>query len=262
MHRVTITTCRMQSCSPRWPARTRISGRVIRRSYSHGSREFRRRAMRSGIAGVAAGRRACALAEHFAVVHATDVAPEQIAAARTSSARAVFRRSCRTQWSRRGISGPGDGRAGTALVRFDGVLRGGRARRAPRRAAGRAGTIHGRNSWTSELDRRFFEFYSRGGRAVLAAGAPARRGRLQARCRFPSRKSRRRNLASSSTGISISSRATRAAGRPQRVIDRRWARIPCRCLRESISAAWPANGASVPIRMPIGLRVGRLRSGS
>jgi hypothetical protein len=29
-------------------------------------------------------------------------------------------------------------------------------------------------------------------------------------------------------------------------------------LRDSLAAEWPANSASVPIRMPLGLRVGKL----
>ena len=98
--------------------------------------------------GCGSGQASVPLAEHFAVVHATDVAPEQIAAAKAASARALFGRSCRTQRSRTRISGPGDRRPGTALVRRDGVLRGSRTRRAPWRAAGGAGTIRGRNSWT------------------------------------------------------------------------------------------------------------------
>ena len=174
---VTIARCRMPSCSPRWRASTRISGRVIRRSCSRGSRAFRPHAMRCGIAAAAAGRRACRSAEHFAVVHATDVAPEQIAAAKPHP---------RVRYSVAPAEHSGLADASVDLVTvaqalhwFDVTAFYAEARRVARPGALLAVWTYPRPQFVdAELDRRFFDVLLAGGRAVLAAGAPARRGGL------------------------------------------------------------------------------------
>ena len=250
----------MPSCSPRWRASTRTSGRVIHRSCSRGSRAVRRRAMRSGIAAAAAARRACALAEHFAVVHATDVAPEQIAAAKPHARVRYSVAPAESSRSRRGIGGPGHRRTGAALVRCDGVLRGSAPRRAPWRAAGgvelSAAAIRGRGARPPFLRVLFA--------SVVGPYWPPERRHVEDGYRtlpFPFEEI-------DDAGIRLRARLEPRAGRGLReqlvrhgaLSHRRWARIPCRCCaNRSSRLAWHA-GASVPIRMPIGLRVGRLRA--
>ena len=157
--------------------------------------------------GCGSGQASVALAEHFAVVHATDVAPEQIDAAKPHP---------RVRYSvapaeNSGLAGPvcgsGDRRAGAALVRRDGLLRRGGARRAPGSAAG------GMELSATAVRRRgtrpaLLRVLLAGGRAVLAATNAGTSRRATGRCRFRSRKSRLRSSASSSTGTSTRSRAT------------------------------------------------------
>ena len=211
--------------------------------------------------GCGSGQASVPLAEHFAVVHATDVAPEQIAAAKAHAARALLGRAGRTQRPRRRISGPGDRRTGAALVRRDGLLRGSRTRRAPWRAAGgvelSAAAIRGRGARPAFLRRSIRRWSGRTGRR--SAGT-SRHGYKTLPFPFEEVETPEfgfeldwnlEQVAGYASSWSATARYRQALGTD-----------PVPLLRESLAAAWPAPDASVPIRMPIGLRVGRLRSGS
>ena len=129
-----------------------------------------------------------ALAEHFAQVHATDVAPEQIAAAKPHP-------RVRYSVAPAERSGLADGSVdlvtvAQALHWFDVTAFYAEAARVARPGALLAVWNYPRPQFVdAELDRRFFAFYSAGGRAVLAATSAGTSRRATGRCRFRSRKS-------------------------------------------------------------------------
>ncbi len=179
--------------------------------------------------GCGSGQASIALAEHFAVVHATDVAPEQIAAAKSHSRVRYSSRAGRTQRSCGSVRGSGHRRPGAALVRCDGLLCRGSTRRPPGRAAGGvelpAATIRRTPSSTAVSSR----FTPTCGRPVLAAGTPTHRivvpdaaVSLRADGIAAVRHRARR-------GISSRWRATSAAGPPRARYRKALGTDPCRC---------------------------------
>ena len=177
----------MPSCSPPSRVSTRISGQAIHPNCSRGSRAFRRRARRCGTAAAAAARRAWRSPNTLRWSTPPTSRPSR-------SPRRGRIRACGTRWRRPNTAGlPTQSvdlvTVAQALHWFD-VRPSTRRPRAWRDRArcSRSGTIRARSSSDAELDRRFLAFYSRRGRAVLAAGAPARRGWLPT-LPFPSRKS-------------------------------------------------------------------------
>ena len=207
LYRVTITACRMQSCSPRWPASTRISGRVIRRSCSSGSRAVSPARDAVWDCGCGSGQASVALAEHFrgGSCHRRG--------ARTDSRRQDSCRACGTP-SRLPSTAVSPGSVdlvtvAQALHWFDLTAFYAEAARVARPGALLAvlelstTAIRGRRARPAFLRVSIRRWLGRIGRRSAGTSRTATR-----RCRFPSRKSRRRNSASSSTGTSIRSRAT------------------------------------------------------
>ena len=194
------------------------------------------------------------------VVHATDVAARTDRRRQAASARALLSRAGRALGSRDAVVDLVT--VAQALHWFDveAFYAEARARRAARARCWRSGTTRGRNSWTPELDRRFFD--------VLFATWSGRTGHRSAGTSKPdythaavsrSRKSQRRQF-----GLELDWNLEQVLGlREQLVRDRALsqgaaARIPCRCCASRCSAAWPGEGASVPLRMPLGLRVAKV----
>ncbi len=134
--------------------------------------------------------------------YATDVPPEQIAAAKPHPRVQYSVAPAEHSGFAGGVGGPGDRRAGIALVRRGGVLRRGAARGAARRACSRCGPIRGRSSSMRRLDRRvpgvLRAMWS--GRTGRRSGATSRL--TTRRCRFRSRNCRTRSSGSSCAGIS------------------------------------------------------------
>jgi SAM-dependent methyltransferase len=211
--------------------------------------------------GCGSGQASIALAEHFAVVHATDVAPEQIAAAKSHS---------RVRYS----SAPAE-RSGLAdqsvdlvtvaqaLHWFDVTAFYAEAVRVARPGALLAVWSYPRPQFSdAELDRRFLAFYS----DIVGPYWPPERRHIESWYRtlpFPFEQ-----MVSPPFGIELSWNIEQVAGyvsswsasvRYRKALGT----DPVPLLHESLAAAWPANRASVPLRMPIGLRVGKLaRPGS
>ena len=250
--------CRTPPCSPPSRASTRTSGRAIHRSCSRGSRACRRRATRSGTAAAAAARRASRWRSISQVVHATDVAAEQIAAARPHPRVRYSVAPAEQSGLRRRVGGPGDRGAGAALVRRRCVLCRGAPRRAARRAAGgvELSAPAVRRCGARPAFPRFLHaaWSGRTGRPNGGTSKPTTR-----RCRFRSEEMRaRRRSGSSSTGT-----FEQVIGlREQLVRDRALSqgarrRTRCRCCANRSAAAWPGEGATRRVRMPLGLRAGR-----
>ena len=206
--------------------------------------------------GCGSGQASVPLAEHFAVVHATDVAPEQIAAAKPHA-------GVRYSVTPAGHSGlPARSvnlvTVAQALHWFDVAAFFAEARRVARPGALLAVWNYPRPQFVdAELDRRFFAFYSR----VVGPYWPPERRHIEAGYKtlpFPFEE-----VEAPEFGIELHWNLDQVAGYVSS-----WSATaryrqalgtdPVPLLRESIEPAWPAGAASVPIRMPIGLRVGRL----
>jgi SAM-dependent methyltransferase len=209
--------------------------------------------------GCGSGQASLALAEHFQVVHATDVAPEQIAAAKPHP---------RVRYSVAPAEHSGLPARSVDLVTvaqalhwFDVTAFYAQAKRVARPGALLAVWNYPRPQFVdAELDRRFFTFYSQ----VVGPYWPPERRHIEAGYKtlpFPFDE-----LDAPQFGLELDWNLDQVAGYVSS-----WSATarykqalgtdPVPLLRESIAAAWPAGGASVPIRMPIGLRVGRLRAG-
>jgi hypothetical protein len=197
-------------------------------------------------------------AEHFAVVHATDVAPEQIAAAKPHP---------RVRYSVAPAEHSGLPDRSVDLVTvaqalhwFDVSAFFTEATRVARPGALLAVCNYPRPQFVdAELDRRFFAFYSQ----VVGPYWPPERRHIEDGYKtlpFPFEEvdapefgfELNWNLAQLegyASSWSATARYRQALGTD-----------PVPLLRESIEPAWPAGGIGVPLRMPLGLRVGRLRS--
>src|SRR6187455_2290153 len=207
--------------------------------------------------GCGSGQASVPLAEHFALVHATDVAPEQIAAARAHA---------RVRYSVAPAASSGLDPESVDLVTvaqalhwFDVTAFYAEAERVARRGALLAVLNYPRPQFVDvELDRRFFEFYSR----VVGPYWPPERRHVEDGYKtlpFPFEEVETpqfgfelnwnlEQLAGYASSWSATTRYRQALGTN-----------PVPLLRELLESAWPSPEASVPIRMPIGLRVGRLR---
>ena len=208
--------------------------------------------------GCGSGQASVPLAEQFAVVHATDVAPEQIAAAKPHS---------RVRYSVAPAEHSGLPDQSVDLVTvaqalhwFDVTAFFTEATRVARPGALLAVWNYPRPRFVdAELDRRFFAFYSQ----VVGPYWPPERRHIEDGYKtlpFPFEEVEAPELgfelnwnldqlAGYASSWSATARYRQALGAD-----------PVPLLRESIEPAWPAVGVSVPLRMPLGLRVGRLRS--
>jgi SAM-dependent methyltransferase len=206
--------------------------------------------------GCGSGQASIALAEHFAAVHATDVAAEQIAAAKQHP---------RVKYSvapaeHSGL--PADSvdlvTVAQALHWFDVETFYAEARRVARPGALLAVWNYPRPRFVDvELDRHFFEFYG----GVVGPYWPAERRHIESNystLQFPFEElphpefglTLRWNLEQVLGYVSSWSATTRY--RKARGDD------PVPLLRASLQGAWPGDGAVVEIRLPIGLRAARL----
>jgi SAM-dependent methyltransferase len=208
--------------------------------------------------GCGSGQASLALAEHFAVVHATDVAPEQIAVAkahpRVSYSVAPAEQSGLPAQSVDLVT------VAQALHWFDVMAFYAEAARVARPGALLAVWNYPRPKFVdAELDRRFFAFYSQ----VVGPYWPPERRHIEAGYQtlpFPFEE-----IETPQFGLELDWNLDQVAGYVSSwSATARYRKAlgtdPVPLLRESIAAAWPAGGVGVPIRMPIGLRVGRLRS--
>lgn len=208
--------------------------------------------------GCGSGQASTALAEHFQRVHATDIAAEQIAAARPHP---------RVQYSVAPAEHSGLAAASIDLVTvaqalhwFDVDAFYAEARRVARPGALLAVWNYPRPQLLdAELDRLFLEFYS----GVVGPYWPPERRHIEANYTtlpFPFEElphpefalMLRWNLEQLLGYVSSWSASTRY--RQARGDD------PVPLLRASLQGAWPGAGAIVEIRLPIGLRAGRLRA--
>jgi len=208
--------------------------------------------------GCGSGQASVPLAEHFAVVHATDAAPEQIAAAKSHP-------RVRYSVTPAEHSGLPDQSmdlvtVAQALHWFDVAAFFAEATRVARPRALLAVWNYPRPRFAdAELDRRFFAFYSQ----VVGPYWPPERRHVEEGYKslpFPFEEVATPEfgfelrwdldqLAGYASSWSATARYRQALGTD-----------PVPLLRASIEPAWPAAGASVPLRMPLGLRVGYLRS--
>ena len=198
------------------------------------------------------------LAEHFAVVHATDVAPEQIAAAKSHPR---VRYSVATA-ERHGLPDQSMDlvTVAQALHWFDVTAFYAEAVRVARPGALLAVWTYPRPRFVdAELDRRFFTFYSQ----VVGPYWPPERRHVEEGYKtlpFPFEE-----LEAPEFGFELDWNLDQLAGYASSWSATARYRLalgsdPVPLLRELMEPAWLAAGASVPLRMPIGLRVGRLRS--
>jgi len=210
--------------------------------------------------GCGSGQASVALAEHFAAVHATDVAPEQIAAAKPHP---------RVRYSVAPAEHSGLPAHSVDLVTvaqalhwFDVDAFYAEAARVARPGALLAVWNYPRPQFEdAELDRRFLAFYT----DVVGPYWPPERRHVESWYRtlpFPFEE-----VETPGFGIELSWNPEQVAGyvsswsatvRYRKMLGK----DPVPMLRESLAAAWPANGASVPVRMPIGIRIGKLTPSS
>jgi SAM-dependent methyltransferase len=206
--------------------------------------------------GCGSGQASVALAEHFAVVHATDVAPEQIAAAkphaRVRYSVAAAERSGLPDRSVDLVT------VAQALHWFDVTAFYAEAARVARPDALLAVWNYPRPKFVdAELDRRFLAFYS----GVVGSYWPPERRHIESGYRtlpFPFEE-----IESPLFGLELSWNLEQVTGYVSSwSATTRYRKAlgtdPVPLLRESLAPVWPSAGASVPIRMPIGLRVGKL----
>jgi len=205
--------------------------------------------------GCGSGQASVALAEHFSVVHATDVAPEQVAAAKPHP---------RVRYSVAPAERSGLGAAAVNLVTvaqalhwFDVEAFYAEARRVARPGALLVVWNYPRPEFVDpELDRRFLDFYS----DVVGPYWPPERRHIEANYRtlsFPFEElphpefgiELRWNLdqvAGYVSSWSATARYRKAEGHD-----------PVPLLRQALAPVWPPAG-SADVRMPIGLRAARL----
>lgn len=208
--------------------------------------------------GCGSGQASVALAGHFSQVFATDVAPEQIAAARAHA---------RVRYSVAPAEHSGLQQGSVDLVTvaqalhwFDVTAFYAEAARVARPHALLAVWNYPRPRFVdTELDRRFFSFYSQ----VVGPYWPPERRHIEDGYKmlpFPFEE-----VQTPEFGFELNWDLEQIAGYASS-----WSATaryrqalradPVPGLRESLEAAWPAGAANVALRMPIGLRVGRLRS--
>lgn len=206
--------------------------------------------------GCGSGQASVALAGHFSQVYATDVAREQIDAAKPHA---------RVQYSVAPAehSGLAEGSAdlvtvAQALHWFDVNAFYAEAARVARPGALLAVWNYPRPQFTdAELDRRFFTFYSQ----VVGPYWPPERRHIEAGYRtlpFPFEE-----IETPEFGLELIWNIDQVAGYVSSwSATARYRKAlgtdPVPLLRDALSEAWPGEGARVPIRMPIGLRVGKL----
>jgi SAM-dependent methyltransferase len=206
--------------------------------------------------GCGSGQASTALAEHFSTVHATDVAPEQIAAAKPHP---------RVKYSVAAAERSGLPPASVDLVTvaqalhwFDVEAFYAEARRVARPGAVLAVWNYPRPRFVdAELDRHFLEFYS----GVVGPCWPPERRHVEANYTtlpFPFQE-----LPHPEFGLTlrwnleqvlgyVSSWSATARYREAHGDD------PLPLLRASLQGSWPGEGAIVEIRLPIGLRAATL----
>ncbi len=210
--------------------------------------------------GCGSGQASVALAEHFQQVHATDVSPEQIAVAKPHPR--VHYTVAPAEQSGLAAHSVDLVTVAQALHWFDAEAFYAEARRVARRSALIAVWNYPRPRFEdAELDRRFFAFYSE----VVGPYWPPERRHIESGYRtlpFPFDE-----VESPEFGLRliwnleqvvgyVSSWSATARYRKALGAD------PVPLVRESLATAWPEAGASVPMRMPLGLRVGKLTAGS
>ncbi|HEU4780924.1 MAG TPA: class I SAM-dependent methyltransferase [Steroidobacteraceae bacterium] len=209
--------------------------------------------------GCGSGQASVALAGHFSQVYATDVAPEQIDAAKPHPR---VRYSVATA-ERCGLDDHSVDlvTVAQALHWFDVTAFYAEAVRVARPGALLAVWNYPRPQFMDAgLDRRFFAFYSQ----VVGPYWPPERRHIEAGYRtlpFPFEE-----IEVPQFGLELSWNLEQVTGyvsswsataRYRKALEA----DPVPLLRDSLSAGWPAGGGSVAIRMPIGLRVGYLGSG-
>ena len=208
--------------------------------------------------GCGSGQASVALAEHFSVVHATDVAPEQVAAAKPHP---------RVRYSVAPAEHSGLAAAAVNLVTvaqalhwFDVEAFYAEARRVarPDALARRLELSAAASSSTRSSIAAFLEFYS----DVVGPYWPPERRHIEANYTtlpFPFEE-----MQHPAFGLELDWRLDQVHRlREQLVGDRAVpqgarATIPCRCCGRSLGAGVAGAGATAPMRMPIGLRVARL----
>jgi SAM-dependent methyltransferase len=209
--------------------------------------------------GCGSGQASVALAGHFSQVHATDAAPEQIDAAKAHQ-------RVRYSVAPAEHSGLAEGSVdlvtvAQALHWFDVTAFYAEAVRVARPGALLAVWNYPRPQFTdAELDRRFFTFYSQ----VVGPYWPPERRHIEAGYRtlpFPFEE-----IETPEFGLELSWNIDQVAGYVSSwSASARYRQAlgedPVPLLRDALVEAWPAGAVSVPIRMPIGLRVGGLRAG-
>jgi len=205
--------------------------------------------------GCGSGQASVALAEHFDVVEATDVAPEQIAAARAHP---------RVHYSVAPAERSGLQSRSVALVTvaqalhwFDATAFYAEVARVARPGALLAVWNYPRPKFQdAELDRRFLHFYS----DVVGPYWPPERRHLEAwYCTLPfpfeeletPQFSVEHSWSLEHVLGYVSSWSATVRYRQALAAD------PVPLLRDALAAAWPAQGAGVPVIMQVNLRVGR-----
>jgi len=208
--------------------------------------------------GCGSGQASTALAGHFAAVHATDAAAEQIAAARPHP-------RVRYSIAPAEHSGLADGcvdlvTVAQALHWFDVDAFYAEARRVARPGALLVVWNYPRPKFLDAgLERRFLDFY----RDVVGPYWPPERRHIEANYStlpFPfepveappfglNLEWKLEQVIGYVSSWSATTRYRKAMGED-----------PVPMLAESLGAVWPGAGVSVPLRMPLGLRAGRLRS--
>jgi SAM-dependent methyltransferase len=206
--------------------------------------------------GCGSGQASVALAEHFSVVHATDVSPEQIAAAkahpRVRYSVAPAEHSGLPDQSMDLVT------VAQALHWFDVDAFYAEAVRVGRHGALIAVWNYPRPQFADvELDRRFFVFYSE----IVGPYWPPERRHIESGYRtlpFPFEE-----IDAPELGVELSWNLEQIAGyvsswsatarhRRDLGVD------PVPLLTASLAEAWPVRDVAVQIHMPIGLRIGRL----
>ncbi|MEO8062694.1 MAG: class I SAM-dependent methyltransferase [Pseudomonadota bacterium] len=206
--------------------------------------------------GCGSGQASTALAEYFARVHATDVAAEQIAAARSDP---------RVRYSVAAAEHSGLPDASVDLVTvaqalhwFDVDAFYAEARRVARPGALLVVWNYPRPKFVdAELDRRLLDFYTN----VVGPYWPPERRHIEANYStlpFPFEQ-----VEAPPFGLSLDWKFEQMTGyvsswsataRYRKALGK----DPVPLLAESLGAIWPGAGASVPLRMPLGLRAGCL----
>jgi SAM-dependent methyltransferase len=206
--------------------------------------------------GCGSGQASTALAGHFARVEATDVSPEQIAAARPHP---------QVRYSVAPAEHSGLGDASVSLVTvaqalhwFDVEAFYAEARRVAKPGALLVVWNYPRPRFVDAgLDRHFLEFYTE----VVGPYWPAERRHIEANYStlpFPFEQIevppfglgldwKIEQVIGYVSSWSATARYRKALGKD-----------PVPLLAQSLGAIWPAAGASVPLRMPLGIRAGRL----